>query len=259
MTPELFDTHCHLSFKGLVERCDDVVAEALREGVTRMITVACTPDEFETIGPLCGRYEGVWAAAGLHPHEAKHGSDAVLSCLAETWRHPSVVAAGEMGLDYHYDSSPRDAQRSVFAKQLQLARETELPIVVHTREAYDDTFQILTDEGYVGRRVVFHCFSGTPDQARELLEQGWHLSYTGVITFKNAVEPRQSCIETPIDRIMFETDAPYLTPEPMRKVRPNVPAYVAHTVRYAAEARGESFDALAKASTDNAIRFFSLR
>lgn len=258
MSVELFDTHCHLTFDGLIEQCDRVIDEAETAGVTRMITVACVPEDFEPALAIHGRHEHVLVAAGLHPHEARRGDDAFFEKLSEMWRHPAVVAAGEMGLDYHYDFSPRETQREVFARQLDMAARADLPIIIHCREAHNDAVGILIEHGFTGKDVVFHCFSGTPDEAAELIDKGWWLSYTGVITFRNAEAARRSCITTPADRIMFETDAPYLSPHPVRKMRPNVPANVAHTVRFAAGAREESFGNLAKTSTSNARRFFAV-
>jgi TatD DNase family protein len=260
MRPTLFDTHCHLTSKGLFERRQQVIADAVAAGVTRMVEIACTPADLGPAMQLRREFSGqVLIGAGIHPHEAGKVTDADIERFARLWHEEGgVVAVGEIGLDYHYDFSPRDVQRAVFRKQLELAAEVSLPIVVHSREAFEDTVQILKDGGCAGRRVVFHCYGGTARQAAELRELGWWTSFTGVLTFRNAEGLRQAFLETPIKMLMFETDCPYMTPEPIRHVRPNEPRYLVHTVRFAAELRGMSFEELAEVSTANAVRFFGL-
>lgn len=259
MPIELFDTHCHLTFKGLRDRCEQVIADAVGAGVSRMVTGVCDLNEMQAARRCRSVYEKLWIAVGIHPHEAQKVSPDDLQAIAELWRtEPGVVAAGEMGLDYHYDFSPRDVQRDVFCRQLELAAETQLPVVIHCREAHEDVVRILNQHGYVGRRVVFHCFSGTQDEAAKLRANGWWTSFTGIVTFKNAALLQEVCVETPADEIMFETDAPYLSPEPVRKVRPNEPKHLTHTVQFAARLRGASFESLAETSTANALRFFGL-
>lgn len=256
---ELFDTHCHLTFKGLRDRYAQVIDDALRAKVTRMITGVCSLNDMEAARACRLAYDQLWLALGIHPHDAQRASADDIRQISELWRtEPGIVAAGEMGLDYHYDLSPRAIQKSIFRKQLALAAETDLPIVIHCRQAHDDVVRILSEHGYIGRRVVFHCFSGTADEAAELRANGWRASFTGVVTFKNADPVQEACEETPLDEIMFETDAPYLSPEPVRKVRPNEPKHLVHTVQFAARLRGESFESLAMASTTNAMRFFGL-
>ena len=258
MPTELFDTHCHLTFESLACQADRVIADATAAGVANMLTIACRANDVENALRLRTLSDHVHVAAGIHPHEAAKVDDAELQQLADYWHRPELIAAGEMGLDFHYDFSSRDAQENIFRKQLDLAAETDLPIIVHAREAHDRIIQILCEHGYDHKRVVFHCFSGSAEQAAELRSHGWWTSFTGMITFKNSHGPREACLDTPIDQLMFETDAPYLTPEPVRKVRPNEPQYLAHTIRFAAQARGESFETLAAATTRNARQFFRL-
>lgn len=258
MPSRLIDTHCHLTFKDLLARRDAVIARAVEAGVNRMITIACSPGDFEPALETCRQHEALRAAGGIHPHDAGRVAEVDLDRLERFWSEPCVVAAGEMGLDYHYDFSPREVQQSIFADQLQRASAGDLPVVIHCREAHEDVVRILIEQGYAGRRVVFHCFSGTPEEAAELRSHGWWTSFTGVITFKKADGPRQACVETPREQLMFETDAPYLSPEPVRKMRPNEPCNLVHTIRFAAAARGETFEELAEASTANALRFFGL-
>jgi len=258
MPAQLFDTHCHLTFGDLRPQCERVIADAVRAGVSRMITVAVRTDELEAALAVRKINSGVRVSAGIHPHEASGASEEDLGRLARFWREPGVAAAGEMGLDYHYDFSPREVQQSVFRRQLDLAAEVGLPVVVHCREAQEEAVRILLGHGYGGKPVVFHCFSGSAEEAAELRAHGWWTSFTGMITFKNAGPVRRACAETPADQLMFETDAPYLSPEPVRGIRPNEPQYLAHTVRFAAALRGQSFESLAEATTANAVRFFRL-
>lgn len=255
---ELVDTHCHLTFDDLASQRDRVIAAAAAAGVTRLITIACRPDEVAAALDIHQAYPQVRIAAGIHPHEAGRVVPEQVRRLGSLWRRPGVVAAGEMGLDYHYDFSPRDRQESVFRTQLDLAAETSIPVVIHSREAHDDVVRLLSLHGFDGRRVVFHCFSGTPEQAAEIRAHGWRVSFTGVLTFRNASAIQQACAQTPLDEIMFETDAPYLSPEPCRKMRPNEPRNVVHIVEFAAGIRGQSFEDLARASTANACGFFNL-
>jgi len=259
MPIELVDTHCHLTFKDLRDRREQVIADAVRAGVSRMVTCVCAPGEIQAARESRRWHDRLWIAACSHPHEAGQANSDDLRQMAELWRTDSgVVAAGEMGLDYHYDFSPRDVQESVFRRQLDLAAETRLPIVIHCREAHEEVMRILRKHGYVGQRVVFHCFSGTPEQAAELRANGWWTSFTGIVTFKNADRLRQVCAEAPADELMFETDAPYLSPEPVRHLRPNEPKNLVHTVQFAARLRGVPFESLAETSTANALQFYGL-
>ncbi len=259
MAVEVFDTHCHLTSKELSPACDRVIGDAQAAGVSRMITVACRADEAGIALSLRERHECVWISAGIHPHEAARVNEDEIQKLAAIWREPGVVAAGEMGLDYHYDFSPRAEQQAVFEQQLELARDTGLPVVIHCREAQTDVIRILVQHGFAGRRVVFHCFSGRADEAAEIRSHGWWASFTGLITFKNAAPQQQAMLETPLDQLMFETDAPYLSPEPVRKMRPNEPQNVIHTIRFAAMLQGRKFEDLVAITTSNARAFFNLQ
>ena len=197
-------------------------------------------------------HENVWATAGLHPHDATEGVDGIVELLSE----PEVVAVGECGLDYHYDHSPRPVQREVFAAQIGLAHERSLPLVIHTREAWDDTFAILNSEG-VPAHTVFHCFTGGEPEARRALEIGASLSFSGIVTFPKADDVRAAAVICPIDRLMVETDSPYLTPVPHRGQR-NRPALVTLVGEAVAVARGVPVAEVAEASWANAERFYRL-
>jgi TatD DNase family protein len=213
-----FDSHCHVPYEGVGL---EVVEQARAAGVNRLVTVGTDAAQSEAALAVAATHEGVWATVGLHPHEASLGVETVAPLLRG---QPKLVAVGECGLDYHYDFSPRPAQREAFAAQVALARQHCLALVVHTREAWDDTFAILRSEG-VPDRTVFHCFSGGPGEARRALDLGAWLSFSGIVTFKGAAEVREAAALCPFERLLVETDSPYLAPVPHRG-RPNTPAYV---------------------------------
>jgi len=257
----LIDTHCHLTFDGLRERVGEVLARAIQAGVERVITVATTPTEARAALEIARAHPQVYVAAGIHPHEAGNVSQDDLAALGELHRsaaEPRLVAVGETGLDLHYRFAGPEVQERVFRFQLGLACEVGRPVVIHAREAEQRVCEILADYPALAGRAVFHCFSAGPDMARRVLDAGCWISFTGLATFRNAEPVREAARLVPADRIMVETDAPYLTPEPVRKQRPNEPALVVHTARRLAEVRGESFEQFAQTTTRNAERFFGL-
>ena len=223
------DSHCHLP----AGTADELVAEAAAAGVSTMVTVGCDRASSLEALEVAGRVPRVHATVGLHPHEARHGVDTIRDLFGGPVQ---PVAVGECGLDYHYDHSPRDAQREAFAAQIALAHELDLPLVIHTREAWADTFDILDAEGVPGR-TIFHCFTGGPDEARRCLDRGALLSFSGIVTFKGAPEVRDAAALTPLDRTLVETDSPYLAPVPHRGKR-NRPAWVTHVGARLAELHG---------------------
>lgn len=239
------DNHCHLN-----DEADEVLDAARAAGVTRFIDVGCDLATSRAAIDHAARYDGVFATVGLHPHEAKHGLDG----LPELLDAPGVVAVGECGLDYHYDHSPRDTQRTMFAAQIALAHERELPLVIHTREAWEETFEILDREG-VPERTIFHCFTGGPDEAREGLARGAYLSFSGIVSFKSATDVQQAAVLCPPDRMLVETDSPYLAPAPHRG-KTNQPAWVARVGEVVAELRGEALETVAAATWANTHRAY---
>ena len=253
------DNHCHLGWDGDDAEPDPdlvgaMVADAQREGVERLITVGTDAARSAAAVAAASRHPGVvWATVGLHPHDASNGLDGLEALLAE----PGVVAVGECGLDYHYDHSPRAVQREMFAAQIALAHRHGLPLVVHTREAWDDTFAVLDAEG-VPNRTVFHCFTGGPAEARGCLERGGHLSFSGIVTFRSADDVRAAAAVCPLDRVLVETDSPYLAPVPHRG-RPNRPALVPLVGAALAAAMGVEVEAVAAATWANAERVYLLR
>ena len=242
-----FDNHCHLGADA-----GEVVARARAGGVVGMVTVGCDLDDSRAAIVTASAHDDVWATAGVHPHEASYGVEGLADLLSES----KVVAVGEAGLDFHYDHSPRDAQRDVFAAQVGLANAHDLPLVIHTREAWEETFALLDVEG-VPNRTVFHCFTGGPDEAHEGLERGALLSFSGIITFRTADDLRSAAAVCPLDRVMVETDSPFLAPVPHRG-KANEPAHVALVGAAVAEAMGRPVNEVAEATTANARVFYAL-
>jgi TatD DNase family protein len=238
------DSHCHVPWEGL-EDADAVLADARAAGVGRFVSVGTDATTSAAAIEVARRHGDVLATVGLHPHDASKGVDTVVALLDD----PEVVAVGECGLDHHYDHSPRDAQRDAFAAQVALAHERRLALVVHTREAWDDTFDVLAAEG-VPPRTVFHCFTGGPAEARRALDAGAHLSFSGIVTFKGAQDVRDAALLCPLDRLLVETDSPYLAPVPHRGER-NRPALVALVGAAVAAAKGLEPAAVEAATTAN--------
>lgn len=248
--PSWFDNHCHLT--SLEVEPAEIVADARAGGVDRLLTVGCTVEDSARAIEIAAGFDNVWATAGVHPHEAEDGIDGLVELLDEG----SVVAVGECGLDYHYDHSPRAAQREVFEQQIALAFERDLALVIHTREAWEDTFAILDDVG-IPPRTVFHCFTGGPSEAEQCLARGGHLSFSGIVTFPSAQDLRDAAMITPIDRLLVETDSPYLAPVPHRGKK-NRPALVSVVGEAIADLRGWTHDETATVTTANALTLFGI-
>ena len=255
---ELIDTHCHLTFEPLAADVPGVIERSRAAGVTGWITVGTSLEDSRKAIELAGLYENMYAAIGIHPHEAKDGDAAALAELKHLAKQDKVVAIGETGLDFHYNFSKQPDQRRVFAAHLEIARELDLPVIVHSRNAFDETVEILDQSGGGLKGVVFHCFSGSAEQAKQLLDRGYYLSFTGVVTFKNAESTREAAKVVPLDRLMVETDAPYMSPEPLRKQKPNEPALIVYTAKLLAWLQGVDLDDLSRATTRNAVKFFGL-
>ena len=247
----LIDSHCHLDGEPFDADRDAVIERARGAGVSRMLAIGTGhgPPDLEAGIRLAEKYSFIYATVGVHPHEASKATPEILARLRGLAMHAKVVAVGEIGLDYHYDFSPRDVQRSVFIEQLQLATEAAMPIVIHTREAWDDTLQIIAQHP-LGAGGIMHCFTGGPAEAAQALALGFHLSFGGVITFPKAQSVREAAALVPENRLLIETDAPYLAPVPHRGKR-NEPAFIVETVRKLAEVRGTTAEAVAEATTRN--------
>jgi len=238
--PQWVDNHCHFR--------DDVaaaIATANEAGVRKFIDVGCDLETSKVCIEHASEHESVFATVGLHPHEAKHGLDGLEELLAS----PKVIAVGECGLDYHYNHSPADAQRTMFAAQIELAHRHELPLVIHTRDAWAETFDILDTEG-VPARTIFHCFTGGPDEAAECTQRGAYLSFSGIVSFKSAADVQEAARQCPPDRLLVETDSPYLAPVPHRG-KPNQPAWVSVVGQVVADVRNEPVAEIAKLTWTN--------
>ena len=257
---ELIDTHAHLTYAGLVERVDDVLANARAAGVRHIISIASDAQDAQRCLDLARAYPGrISSTAGIHPHESGKVAEGDAARVRALLDKPEVVALGEVGLDYYYDFADRETQKRVLGMQLELACEVDKPLVVHCREAFDDTIDLLSRYGYRDRRVVFHCFTGSSDDAKRVAECGWRISFTGIVTFKKLTELQAIARDYPADQLMVETDSPYLSPVPVRHVKPNEPAHVAHTARFLAALRGVDVDVLAAETTANAEVFFGIK
>jgi len=250
----LIDAHAHLADERILPDVEGVVARAREAGLAGIVTIATGADDTRTHVALAERFADVWATAGIHPHAASTSSAGTLSLVRETLAHPRVVAVGETGLDYHYDFSPRQVQRDNFARHLELARETGLPVIVHAREADDDLRALLREAGQ-GTVGVLHSFSSTRELLEDALAMGWYASFSGMITFKK-FDGLDFVRMVPADRIMVETDTPYLAPVPHRG-KTNEPAFVVYTARRAAEIRGDDPDEFFARTLANTRRFYA--
>jgi TatD DNase family protein len=253
----LVDSHCHLDFPDFADELEAVVARARAADVGRLVTISTRVARHAGLIAIAERFPDVFCSVGTHPHYAHEELDITAADLVARARHPKVVAIGEAGLDYHYDFSPRDAQERGFRTHIAAARETGLPLVIHAREADDDVARIIEEE--TGRGpfpAVLHCFTSGRDLAMRAIALGLSISFTGIITFKNSADLRAIAAELPADRILVETDAPYLAPGKLRGKR-NEPSYVVETAKVLAETRGVAFDEIARQTTENFFRLFS--
>jgi len=253
----LVDSHCHLDFPFLSDQMADVLARAKEAGVDQLVTICTRVRKFPQVLAIAEAHDNVFCSVGTHPHNADEERDIPLQEILDLARHPKVVAIGEAGLDYFHDNAPRDDQEVGFRTHIAAARETGLPLVIHTRDADEDTARILEEEMEKGAfTAVLHCFTAGAELAHKGIELGLYVSFSGVLTFKKSDELREIAASLPMDRLLVETDAPYLAPEPVRG-RKNEPANVAHTAAKLAEVRGVSLEEIGKTTTDNFYRLFS--
>ena len=253
----LIDSHCHLDFPDFEGEEDDVIARARAAGIVGMLTICTRLGDAERIRAIAAGHAGIWCSVGIHPHEAEHFADVMSEEIIARTDYPEVVGIGETGLDFYYEHSPRGIQEDVFRAQIAAAQQTGLPIIVHTRDADEDTVRILAE----GQREtafagVIHCFSAGADVARCALDHGMYISFSGIVTFKNAEPVREVARLVPLDRLLVETDAPYLAPLPVRGKRCE-PAFTAHTAAYMAEIKGINADELGRVTTDNFFTLFA--
>lgn len=253
----LVDSHCHLNYEGLVERQDEVLANARAGGVGTFLNISTRQREWRDVVGLAERESDIWATVGIHPHEADKHADLGRAELLEATQSPRVVGIGESGLDYYYDKSDRAVQRDLFRMHIGVARETGLPIVIHTRDAEEDTLAILREEmGEGAFPALIHCFTASGDFGRAVLDLGLTISISGIVTFKNARDLQDFAKEIPADRLLVETDSPFLAPVPFRG-KTCEPAFVAHTAQFLADLRGVAVDQLADETTANFFALFS--
>ena len=253
----LIDSHCHLEYEGLVEDQGAVLARAREAGVKGFLNISTKQAEWDQVVGTAAREPDVWASVGIHPHNADAHADLARESLLEATRHPKVVGIGETGLDYYYDKSDRETQQKLFRMHIDVARETGLPLIIHTRDAEEDTAAILEEEmGKGGYPALIHCFTASAEFGRKVLDLGLSISLSGIVTFKNAKDLQEVAKVVPADRLLVETDSPFLAPVPHRG-KTCEPAYVANTAQFVADLRGTSIDSLAAQTTENFHALFS--
>ena len=254
----MIDTHAHLNFDEYKENFDAVLGGIKAAGVKKVIIPAVEPSKFDEIAALASKYDMIYAAIGVHPSECAAYNEETEKKIYGLCRHPKVVAIGEIGPDYHYDAenqADKTLQRLVFKKQLDIAQNIELPVLIHDREAHNDVFNILQD--FQLKNTVFHCFSGTPEFAEKCLSKGYYIAIGGIVTFKKADDLKETARIVPLDRLLLETDAPYLAPAPFRG-KVNTPAYLKYTAQAIADIKGIDVQDVIKASSDNAEKLFGI-
>ena len=253
----LIDSHCHLNYKGLIEDQKNVLERARARGVDLMLNIATRESEWDDVLGTAVREADVWATVGIHPHEADEHPHVDTAKLVERAAHPRVVGIGETGLDYYYDHSDRERQQKSFRSHIAACRETGLPLIVHTREAEEDTLAIMRDEmGKGAYSGVIHCFTASGAFADAAMDLGFYISISGIVTFKSAKDLQETAARLPLDRLLVETDSPFLAPVPHRG-KSCEPAFVADTARFLADLRGESIEHLAAATSANFLRLFA--
>ena len=253
----LVDSHCHLDFPDFKEELDDVVRRAELAGVGHMVTICTRIKKFDEVKAIAERYDNVFCSVGTHPHNADEELDYSAEDIANLAEHPKCVAIGEVGLDYFYDNAPREAQAEGFRRHIKAARMTGLPLSIHTRDAEDDTIAILKEGMEEGAfPALLHCYSSNRELAMRSLDMGLYVSLSGILTFKRSQEIRDTIKDVPLDRLLVETDAPYLAPMPYRGKR-NEPSYVVNTAQVLADVKGVSLEEITKITTDNFFRLFS--
>ncbi len=253
----LVDSHCHLEYKGLVEQQSDVLTRAEDTGVSAMLNISTKQAEWDQVVGTAAARSNVWASVGIHPHNADEHGELTREELLQATQHPRVIGIGETGLDYYYDHSDRAAQQRLFRMHIDVARETGLPLIIHTRDAEEDTLAILSDEKDKGAfPALIHCFTASADFGNAVLELGLSISLSGIVTFKNAKDLQEVAKDIPQDRLLVETDSPFLAPVPHRG-KTCEPAYVRDTAAFLADLRGETLDELAEFTTRNFYALFS--
>ena len=255
---QLIDTHCHLTFPQLYDDVEAVIRRSREAGVIGWVTVGTEPGQIEKAVGLAEKVDDMYAAIGYHPHNAKEITDERLNELRNLAQNPKVVAIGETGIDYFYTFSEPDCQREIFRAQLEMAVELDLPVIIHSRDAFDEVIEILDEFSGRLKNVVIHCFSGSVEQARAALERGFYISFTGIVTFKKADQAKEVVAIVPVERMMVETDCPFISPAPFRNQKPNEPALMIHTARMLADLKQMDIEDFATEVTAASKKFFNL-
>ncbi|MGG0593021.1 TatD family hydrolase [Priestia megaterium] len=253
----LFDTHVHLNAEKYEDDLQEVINRALEKGVQNMVVVGFDEPTIKKAIQIAETYEFIYASVGWHPVDAIDMTDEHLAWIEELAQHPKVVALGEMGLDYHWDKSPKEVQKDVFRRQIRLARKVNLPIIIHNRDATEDVVTILKEEHVEEVGGIMHCFTGSIEVAKQCMDMNMYISFGGPVTFKNAKKPKEVATELPLDKLLIETDCPYLTPHPFRGKR-NEPGYVSYVAEQIAELKGITYEELADITTANAKKLFGI-
>ncbi|MGG4497523.1 TatD family hydrolase [Brevibacillus reuszeri] len=253
----LFETHAHLNAKEFDEDREEVIARARENGVSTIVNIGFNAETIPTCMEMAEAHDFIYAVIGWHPQDAKDMTDEHLEWIEELSRHPKVVGLGEMGLDYYWDTSPKDVQAEVFRKQIRLARKLDMPIIIHNRDAHQDVLTILKEEKAADVGGIMHCFSGSWETAKLALDMNFYISFGGPLTFKNAKQPKEVAAKVPLGKLLIETDCPYLTPHPFRGKR-NESGYVRYVCEEMANIRGLSYEEMAQITSDNAKRLFRL-
>lgn len=253
----LFDTHVHLNAEQYEDDLHEVINRALEKGVQNMVVVGFDEPTINKAIQIAETYDFIYASVGWHPVDAIDMTDEHLAWIEELAQHPKVVALGEMGLDYHWDKSPKEVQKDVFRRQIRLARKVNLPIIIHNRDATEDVVTILKEEHVEEVGGIMHCFTGSIEVAKQCMDMNMYISFGGPVTFKNAKKPKEVATELPLDKLLIETDCPYLTPHPFRGKR-NEPGYVSYVAEQIAELKGITYEELADITTANAKKLFGI-
>lgn len=253
----LIDTHAHIDMENFKNSFDDVIKTAEEYGVKKIVIPGVEPSGFDRIVELCEKYENIYGAAGVHPEELNSYNEDAENRIKELLKHPKIIAVGEIGLDYYWDKSQIERQKEIFERQILIAKQANKPVLVHDREAHQDCFEILKRTKAQETGVVMHCFSGSPEFAQECIKEGFYIALGGVVTFKNAKKAKEVAKIVPLDRLLLETDAPYMTPVPFRG-KENQPAYVKFVAQEIAQLRGISFEEVAGATTANAKKVLKI-
>ncbi|MDD5134103.1 MAG: TatD family hydrolase [Phycisphaerae bacterium] len=255
---KLIDSHAHLTFDEIANSLDDILHRSIGAGVTGWLTIGTDTEHNKKVVSIIDMYENLYGAVGIHPHYASKTTEADIELVKELAKNKKIVAIGETGLDFHYDFSKQNDQINLFEKLLQIAADCSLPVIIHSRDAFDKTMEIIDNFGSKLPKIVFHCWGGTAEQTQIVLDRGFYISFTGVVTFKNAAQTRESAKIVPLERMMLETDCPYMSPEPIRKQKINTPALMIYTAQKIAELKNMPLEKFAHQVTKTTEKFFNL-